>query len=352
MSLDLHAAARALLGRTLANGWRVVEEVPKLAGATGGLNSRGYVALSPDGRRAYVKALDYSEALRSGDVAGELAKATSAYIFERALLQKCEERRLSRIVRALDYGQERVEDVGGIPTVDYLILELADADVREYLDTRTLDVQWALAVLHDVATGLNQLHTHRMAHQDVKPSNVLVFNATTTKLSDLGRALSRDDESPHDELSILGTPYYAPIEVLYGETSADWTVRCQGCDMYLLGSLGLFLFGSAGMTPAVLTRLPDEVRPWHWTDSYDQALPLIRAAFAEVLEEFAECLPVPIRDEMLQSTAELCDPDPRLRGHPKTRQAKGSSYRLERYIALYDLLARRAHVHGLSDALR
>lgn len=352
MSEDLHAAAGALLGRTLSNGWRVVEEVPRLDSATGGAHSRGYVVESPDGRRAYLKALDYSNALDSLDVAGELAKATNAYVYERDLLRRCEERRLSRVVRALDHGQERVDGVGGIPTVDYLILELADADVRSYLDHGSADVVWALRTLHDVATGLNQLHTHRMAHQDLKPSNVLVFDPETAKVSDLGRALSRDEESPHEGLSIVGTPYYAPIEVLYGEISSDWTVRCQSCDMYLLGSLALFLFGSAGMTAAILSRLPEEMRPWRWTDSYDQALPFVYDAFAEVLEEFGACLPDVVREDLVTSTRELCDPNPGLRGHPKTRRERGSSYRLERYIALYDLLARKARNREVSVRLR
>src|SRR5436309_2989988 len=126
MPPNLHAAAGALLGRTLANGWQVVELVPKLDGATGGLTSRGYIVVSPAGTRAYLKALDYSEALASDDVAGKLREATNAYVHERELLLRCEERRLSRIVRALDHGQERVEGVDGIPTVDYLILELAE----------------------------------------------------------------------------------------------------------------------------------------------------------------------------------------------------------------------------------
>ena len=352
MSPDLHPAAGALLGRTLAGGWQVVEEVPRVDSSTGGTHSRGYIVESPRGQRAYLKALDYSKAFRSEDVAGELAKAASAYVFERELLTRCEERRLSRVVRALGHGQERVEGAEGIPTVDYLILELAEDDVRGYLGREGADVVWGLRTLHDVATGLTQLHNHRMAHQDLKPSNVLVFNPETAKVSDLGRALSRDEESPYEGLSIVGTPYYAPIEVHYGEISSDWTVRCQSCDMYLLGSLALFLFGEAGMTPALLSRLPDAMRPWRWTDSYEEVLPFVYDAFYDVLEEFACCLPSDIKEDIVRSTGELCEPDPRLRGHPRTRQERGSAYRLERYIALYDFLAKRAEVRELSTPLR
>jgi serine/threonine protein kinase len=349
---DLHPASGALVGRTLANGWSVVEEVPRPPGSTGGQHSRGYIVQAPDGTRAYLKALDYSRALASSDVAGELQKATSAYVFERNLLGLCATRRLSKVVRALDHGQERVEGVPGIPTVDYLILELAAADVRAYVDGQNPDARWALRTLHDVATGLSQLHTHRVAHQDVKPSNVLIFDPHTAKLSDLGRALSRDQESPYEALSILGTQLYAPIELLYGEAPSGWTARCQSCDMYLLGSLCVSLFGDAPMTLALLTRIPDELLPWSWSDDYEQVLPVVRAAFVEVIDEFARCVPSEIQAELVGATRELCDPDPRLRGHPKTRRERGSPYRLERYVSLFDRLAKRVEIRGTPHLLR
>jgi serine/threonine protein kinase len=349
---DLHLAAGALLGLTVGDGWRVVAEVPKVDRATGGQHSRGYIVEAPNGQRAYLKALDYSAALASDDVAGELSKATNAYVFERDLLRRCEQRRLSRIVRALDAGQKRVEGVDGIPTVDYLILELATADVRKYIDDDRGDVAWALRTLHQVATGLSQLHLNRMAHQDIKPSNVLIFDSETAKIGDLGRALSRDYESPYEELQVLGTPMYAPIEALYGIKAPDWTDRCQSCDMYLLGSLCMFLFGDAGVTPAILTRLPQEFQFWNWTDTYREVLPFIRDAFDDVMEEFEACVPEPIREDIVVSTRELCDPDPRLRGHPKSRRETGSAYRLERYVSLYNKLATRVRVRDHNQALR
>jgi serine/threonine protein kinase len=349
--------AGALLGLTLDGGWKVIEEVPFVEDSSGGQHSRGYIVEAPDGTRGYLKALDYSSALRSDDVAGALARATSAYVYERELLRKCENKRLTRIVRPLDHGQVRVDSSGGIPTVDYLILELAEGDIRKYMDQEQTDVPWALRVLHHAATGLNQLHGQRLAHQDLKPSNVLVFDPVTAKLGDLGRALSRDDEAPHEGLVPVGTPFYAPIELFYGYTEPDWMIRCQSCDMYLLGSLSMFLFGGAGTTPAILSRLPESHLPWNWTDSFDEIVPALRVAFGEVMEEFSACLPEAIRDPILSSTMQLCDlqlcdPDPRFRGHPRSRRELGSSYRLDRYVTLYDLLYRKASIERITQTLR
>lgn len=349
---EWHAAASALLGLTVGDGWLVVAEVPTSDHASGGQHSRGYIVESPDGRRAYLKALDFSSALQSDDVAGELAKATHAYVFERDLLQRCEQQRLTRIVRALDAGQTHVANVPGFPTVNYLILELADGDVRKYIDEDRGDVGWALRVLRQVATGLKQLHANRMAHQDIKPSNVLIFDPETSKIGDLGRALSRDQESPYEEHQILGTPMYAPIEILYGYRATEWTTRCQSCDMYLLGSLCMFLFGDAGMTPALITQLPAEFQFWNWSDSYEEVLPFIRDAFCRVIDEFEQCLPECIREQMVAITQELCDPDPIRRGHPKTRRELGSPYRLDRYISLFNELETRVRVRRQNRALR
>jgi serine/threonine protein kinase len=41
---------------------------------------------------------------------------------------------------------------------------------------------------HHVATGLQQLHFSEIAHQDVKPANILVTENQTAKIGDMGRA--------------------------------------------------------------------------------------------------------------------------------------------------------------------
>jgi serine/threonine protein kinase len=295
-----------------------------------------------------LKALDYSRALAADDIPEALARANNEYLHERDLLRRCEEQRLSRIVRALGDGRARVDGVEGIPTVDYLIFELADDDIRGFIDepANAATASWGLRVLHQVAVGLNQLHTHRMAHQDLKPSNVLVFDPTLLKIGDLGRASYRGG-SPFDEHGVAGDLSYAPLELLYGDRPSDWNARCQACDMYLLGSLALFLYTRVSMTAAVLSKLDRDLRPKFWGAPYNEVLPFVRDAFSDVLETFAAGLPEALREPLVRHVRELCDPDPSMRGHPRAIAGTGSSYSLVRHIAAFDLLAQRAEMDGL-----
>lgn len=57
-----------------------------------------------------------------------------------------------------------------------------------------------IALMHQITAALRQLHGSGIAHQDIKPSNILFFQDDHTKLADLGRASDRHGGSPHDEL--------------------------------------------------------------------------------------------------------------------------------------------------------
>jgi serine/threonine protein kinase len=111
---------------------------------------------------------------------------TAAYLFECAVLKRCGERNLDRVVRAITSGTITINEPSANGVVEYLIFELADGDVRSHLRfSADFDLAWRLRCLHHIATGLKQLHGCGIAHQDLKPSNVLVFAGTTSKLSDL-----------------------------------------------------------------------------------------------------------------------------------------------------------------------
>jgi eukaryotic-like serine/threonine-protein kinase len=347
---DSPTAAHELLGLTLPGGWKVTKKLAKPPGATGGNFSVGYI-VQRNGGEAFLKAIDYSRALRAQDVPRALQALTEAFNFERDLLEKCRRERLSRIVHAIDEGQVDVTTAGTVPTVNYLIFDMADGDVRRFRDAGgRFDDAWALRALHHVASGLEQLHRKQLAHQDVKPSNVLVF-ATESKLADLGRGSYVGHPSPHDTLIVQGDPTYAPPELLYGRRGSDWQEQSQACDMYLLGSFAAFLFTAAGMTPSILARLADGHKPRQWGGSYEGVLPYVRDAFDKAIETLERSLHPEIAAVLAQVVRELCDPDPRFRGHPRNRAGRGSPYSLERYVSVFNRLARRAEM-GLIKFLR
>jgi len=266
---------------------------------------------------------------------------TEAYIFERRVLQRCRDRRLDRVVVALDDGTVRV---AGEP-VQYLILELAESDARSQARARGFDLAFMLRSLHHVATGIAQLHRETIAHQDIKPSNVLAFDGgKISKLGDLGRAGYEGHTPPHETLSIRGDPAYAPPELLYGYIDPDWKRRHFGCDAYLLGSMIVFFFTGVGTT-ALLRKELHFSHTWRrWPDTYGAVLPYVRDAFGRVVDSVKAQSPEEVRPDMLLSIRELCEPDPALRGHPLNRLGQGDQFSLERYISRFDLLARRAEL--------
>ena len=246
------------------------------------------------------------------------------------------------MVVALDDGAIRLD--GTTLPVQYIIFELAEGDIRSQI-TRAdrLDLAWALRSLHQIAVGLRQLHGIRVAHQDTKPSNVLLFEeADVSKVADLGRASLRGAQPPHEDYHYAGDPSYAPPELRYGEPPAGWDARRMGCDAYLLGSMIVWMFTMTGMTPLLLMDLHEELLPECWTGSYEEVLPYLRAAFEDAMDYVEPEIPEGFREDFMSMIRQLCDPDPCLRGHPRSRKGIESSYSLERYVSQLDRLATRA----------
>src|SRR5438045_2475021 len=176
------APAALMTGLTLPEGWTVVSAIPRAPGATGGNFSVGYLVRNAAGEEAFMKALDYSRALQSADPARVLQAMTEAYNFERDVLKKCRDKKMSRVVTAIADGSIQVPTPNGPQVVQYIIFEKADCDCRNFINTSNFfDVAWALRSLHHIATGLRQMHINDMANQDLKPSNVLVFRQNSSK---------------------------------------------------------------------------------------------------------------------------------------------------------------------------
>jgi serine/threonine protein kinase len=228
--------------------------------------------------------------------------------------------------------------------VDYLILEIADGDVRSFLSaSNKIELAWKLRALHHIATGIHQLHAADIAHQDVKPSNVLVFGATVSKIADMGSASLKGSVCPRDDRDFPGDPAYAPPELLYGYRDPDWTTRRFGCDAYLLGSMVVFMFSGLNATSLLFSKMAADHHHKVWKGTYGEVLPYLKDAFGLALESFAQCVPnEPFRTELRTLVSYLCEPDLSLRGHPQNRIGHTVRLSLERILSKLDLLARKA----------
>jgi len=165
--------AEQLVGKQLDNGWKVVEKLKKLPNATGGQFSFSYI-VERDGIKAFLKALDYTRAFSVPNTAEILLAMAESYSHEKNLCFQWRDRHLSRIVKAIDAGAVHIDKTNPFTKVEYLVFELADGgDVRKKMESfKKFDEAWVLRSLHQVAVGMNQLHTIGVAHQDLKPSNV------------------------------------------------------------------------------------------------------------------------------------------------------------------------------------
>jgi serine/threonine protein kinase len=334
--------ASKLCGLKLSDVWIADKELTGLSD-TGGSFSYGYQVTHEDGRKAFLKALDYSRALRSPDPPTALQALTAAYLFERNILQTCKSRGMDRVVQSIQSGHV-VVDYSDLGRVDYLILEMADSDVRSFLSaSANIDLAWKLRSLHHVATGIHQLHSADIAHQDVKPSNILVFDGSVTKIADLGSASQRGILCPRDDRDFAGDPAYAPPELLYGHRNPDWMTRRFGCDAYLLGSMIVFMFTGLNATGLLLSKMAADHHPRIWKGTYSEVLPYLKDAFGLSLGAFAATIPnEPFKTELRSLVSFLCEPDLSFRGHPLNRTGYTSRLSLERFLSKLDLLARKA----------
>ncbi len=330
-----------LSGRTLEGQWTITTPVGwKIDPATGAVvhNDDGsggnfsacyFVERQEGGKtiKAFLKGIDISRALNATDILQALKDIVDTANFEKELLKLCGDKKMDRVVLALATGDinlgPNIQD-----RVPYIIFELADGDVRRRLRlvSDRIRAAWTLRAVHNATVGLSQLHAAHVAHQDIKPSNLLNFEAASVfKLGDVGRALMEGVPVPHGAFGIAGDPTYAPPELLYGWRDPDWRARRLGCDLYLLGSLVCFFFLGQGTTPLLMKELAPEHRPARfggsWAGNYQDVLPFVRRAFSAVLTDLDEAAPLGVREEVVAAVRELCEPDMATRGHPLNRSS-------------------------------
>ena len=149
------------------------------------------------------------------------------------------------------------------------MFELAESDVRVHVDKRIqFDTAWTLGALHDLAVAIQQLHSGKVSHNDIKPENLLVFRDMNfrdrlQKLADLGCATSPLIVSIYDDALCAGDPRYAAPEALYRSASSQvctFEAR-RSMDIYHLGSMVYFLITGRMLTPEVVANRPTSIKP-------------------------------------------------------------------------------------------
>ena len=348
-------AAFKLEGKELDDGWTVEHRIDMPFDGTGGAYSVGYRARHTSGAVGFLKAFDYSAALDDDDPARELERVTATFNAERDLLEWCGSRGLRRIVRALAAGTTHVEGEAP-PVVSYLIFEWADGgDSRSHVSERDPADQVPMIWLaHDAAAALLQLHGAGVMHQDVKPSNLLVWNGKripSGKLGDVGCAYMPGRPVPHDEKLVAGDAAYSAPELVYSCPLRSARVqRRQAGDVFMLGNLIVFLLVSVPYTGIMYSCLDPSEHWLTWEGEFEDVLPGLIDAHGRSLVRLREALHRDFGDSIVGIVDELCHPDPDRRGDPVSRRKGLNPYDLRRYVTRLDLIYRRAQIERAKPA--
>jgi serine/threonine protein kinase len=350
--------AEELVGARIKDQWLVKQRIDQDENnTTGGFFSVGYRVENQDsGEVAFLKVINLQKAItlygqQGVSTAEALNRVTDAHLFEVELVEICRKRKMHRIIRVIDYGDfPATVPLLGAVGIPYIIFEHGDCDTHSLLATaKRLDVAWHMRTLHHAALGIMQLHSEDIAHQDVKRSNVVFFAGEEAKLIDLGRAVKRDRPSRNDDRQIPCQPAHAPPEQIYGYRPPNWDQNHFATDLYMLGSLGFSMFFDTTMTMALLDRVAPQFRPARifgvtaFSGPYEEALPALNQAFAEILATATPLLDSTIRDRFAGALRLLCNPDPLHRGHPRDHAMKhGRRYSAERFVGTFANLQRLA----------
>ena len=273
-------AAARLSGLTLSDGWRLTEHIKHSPYSTGGTFSHSYLA-TKDGMMAFVKAFDFSHAFEpDADTLEILNLLTASYEHERDVLEHCRGRRLSNVAIAIGHGHVSVPDMNTMEgRVYYLLFEKADGDIRCQMDeSDAMDSVWCMRALRHVCLGLWQIHRELIAHQDIKPSNILCYGSEDFRVADFGRSSRRGHGVWYDAAKIPGDRTYAPPELLYGYTHPDFVPRRIGSDLYMFGNLAAFLFTGVNVTEALMAQLDPQHHFRQWGSNYAAVVPYLQEA--------------------------------------------------------------------------
>ena len=338
--IDSRPAAQ-LLGKHLSGGWKVTKKIDTAETKTHESFSILYIVESESKESAFLKAMDFESDFKPGSVMCRLRNTIQNFDHEQSLLEKCAG--LSRVVNLIDSGDTHTNPDNVYEVAYYLIFEQADGSVATLMaDLADINIGDSLLLMHQTTVALQQLHNEKIAHLDIKPSNILIFNEKGAKLADLGRSIHKCCPSPFDDDLRVGDLRFAPLELMYSHHEPLWDTHRIGCDLYLLGNILYFLILRQSITQSLgnkLRLLDPILYPPRPGISYEFVSPYVKDVFPDVIQHL-RTHPASARvPEVADVVAQLCNPDPTQRGLPLNKHTR--QYSLHKFVSKFNLLHKR-----------
>ncbi|MCX6637841.1 MAG: serine/threonine-protein kinase, partial [Acidobacteria bacterium] len=180
------------------------------------------------------------------------------------------------IVAVYDFGQEG--------DTAYIVMEFIHGRTLEAILAESVPhppEEWSLAILGDVARGLDYAHAHGVFHRDVKPANIMVQEDGGVKIADFGIAKVAWTTAMTLTTTgvVVGSPHYMAPEQLQGAPITGRT------DQFALAGLAYTLLtGRKPFEAETLASLLSKILHQYPTPA--QTLnPLLRAEVQDVLRK-------------------------------------------------------------------
>lgn len=315
-----------------------------------------------DGIEAIMKVLNYDMCLNAPNLDGAkdqndlLAREAEAFHFETTLSQQCAGNHMGNVIRYLDSGELKLDGYV-VKNVAYIVYEMSEGKIGDFLTfSSKADFVADLGILvdklkslHQVTKGVKQLHTHLIAHHNITPQSIEVFDANSLyKVGGLQKSRTRQTviNSPVAAKLFDGDYTFAPPEAYFGYKISEEMSTYYQIDTYMLGNLIVYYLSSMNLTTLINQKCPCTLIEWASKGAgYLQVLPDIRKAYYESLDEIKASICVKeLREPIIEIIEGLCHPDPEERGYPGGFSKVQTNADLQRVLTRLDVLYRKAQL--------
>jgi serine/threonine protein kinase len=114
----------------------------------------------------------------------------------------------------------------------FMVMEYVKGKTLEKIleKDRVLDWETAVGYIKQIAQGIDHAHKNKIIHRDLRPSNIMVSEEGTAKITDFGTSAWLNN-IPYASTRIGSPPYMAPEQFL-GKASYQSDIYSLGCIFY------------------------------------------------------------------------------------------------------------------------